>query len=167
MINPWLLEWDVITGLSCEPENNQPSKMLTDVESLQAKIGDRLTREENIMSDIHMALDLTSEENVMSDVHVSLDSNTVPCVQSLTLDFHVLSVNGSEIRGNAKQNTSQNVLALLHDLHLKEDVEHMGEYLLLKPGTENKQDWGTTWEECVNTYLKYQDQIGFIMSQNY
>ena len=137
MIDPQLLEWDMIAGLSCEPKTNQPSKMSTDVESLQAKIGDRLTCEENMMSDIHMALDLTSEENVTSDVHVSLDSNTVPRVQSLTLDFHVSSVNGSEIRGNTKQNASQNVLALLHDLHLKKDVGHMGEYLLLKPGTEN------------------------------
>ena len=74
---------------------------------------------------------------MMLDVHVSLDLNTMPHVQSLTSDFHVSSVNGSEIRGNAKQNASQNVLTLLHDLHLKEDVEHMGEYLLLNPGTKN------------------------------
>ena len=151
MIDPQLLEWDVIAGLSCEPETNQPSKMLTNVKllpKLQAEIGDMLTCEENVMSNTHMALDLTSEENVTSNVHVSLDSNMVPSVQPLILDFHVLSINCSEIRGNAKQNTSQNP-------HLKEDVEHMGEYLLFKPGTKNTQDWGATWEECVNTYLKY------------
>lgn len=130
MINPWLLEWDVIAGLSFEPETNQPSQV-SNVESLpklQAKIGDILTCEENITSDIHMDLDLTSEENMMSDVHISLDSNMVPHVQSLTSDFHVSSINGSGIRGIVKQNASQDILALLHNLHLNEDVEHMGKY---------------------------------------
>ena len=56
----------MITGLSCEPKTNQPSKMSTNVELLQAKIRDRLTREENVTSDIHVALDLTSEENVVA-----------------------------------------------------------------------------------------------------
>ena len=110
---------------------------------------------------------VTHEQNIMLYMCVSsVDGMTgeyaVTPEQNMTLsDIHMSSEDSGQIRRNvvaSEQNIPQDILASLHVLNLKEDVVHMGKYLLLEPETENKpQDWGLQWEECVDTYLRCQD----------
>lgn len=61
--------------------------------------------------------------------------------------------------------SGREIVSSLHALDLRGDVEHFGEYLLLKPeGDDVPRKWGRKWEDCVYEYVKFQNRIGFVVS---
>ena len=78
-----------------------------------------------------------------------------------------MPVDSPDIIGTESEKSvfQHDILTTLRALNLNDDVQHMGKYLLLKLEIENTSwGWGRKWEECIDEYLKYQNQVGFKVS---